>query len=125
MVWRLDTGERLQDLSVAADGPISSICWIETGELGPNRVFVFGCADGVLHVYRKTEVAVSRSNSVHTSRPDYLQAPFTFHFSMASHSSCLQDIVFDPHHQRLATCGHHGEFIVYQILGQGKVRFRD
>ncbi len=59
MVWRLETGERLQDIDLAFHGSISTICWVEFDDVGPNRAFIFGCVDGTLHVYRKLDNSMS------------------------------------------------------------------
>lgn len=57
-LWQLSTGERLQDIQCKFSEPITAVCWVEYGEIGPNRAFIFGCVDGSITLYRKTDKMV-------------------------------------------------------------------
>lgn len=54
VVWNLLTGERIQDIDCAFNGQISCSVWVDTKE-----TFVFGCADGSIHLYKWSEVKVN------------------------------------------------------------------
>jgi WD40 repeat protein len=53
VVWNLQTGEKVQIVSCAFHGPIGAVAWINTD--GKCSGFVFGCADGSLHLYQRTD----------------------------------------------------------------------
>lgn len=57
MVWNVETGEKMQEISCVFHGPVISICWIDVGK-GDNLAFVFGCADGNLHLYHQSDTEV-------------------------------------------------------------------
>src|SRR5215470_6735618 len=62
VVWNLQTGELMQQIFCHFNGYIASSAWIniwETHELG----FVFGCADGSLHIYRQDRQTVLNHTS--------------------------------------------------------------
>jgi hypothetical protein len=50
------TGEKMQEVSCNFHGPVTSIAWMPLTE--GNLVFVFGCVDGSLHVYRRMKGSV-------------------------------------------------------------------
>lgn len=52
IVWNVKTGELSQKINCAYHGPISAISWIHLDDLS-EPPFVFGCADGSLHLYKK------------------------------------------------------------------------
>ena len=54
-VWKIATGEQMQTVASIFFGPVTTIAWVEYGNIGANRAFVFGCEDGSLHMYRKVE----------------------------------------------------------------------
>ncbi|TDL17607.1 WD40 repeat-like protein, partial [Rickenella mellea] len=87
ILWNVQTGEELQNISRPFSGPISAICWITLG-LDNDPGFVYGCADGSLHIYRRKEDS-------------------TFHFcSMTmAHNGSIEGVTFDPIHRRVASIG--------------------
>jgi WD40 repeat protein len=66
IVWSLQSGEPVQEILCRFNGAIGAICWIspESNEAS----FVFGCADGSIHVYRRENESVG--SLVHSSTPD-------------------------------------------------------
>ena len=52
VVWDLETGIQFQSISCVYHGPVSASAWISIGQRN-DESFVFGCADGTLHVYRR------------------------------------------------------------------------
>ena len=52
VVWNLQTGESIQVVSCAFNGAVSAIAWIKTEDTD-ELSFVFGCADGSLHIYQR------------------------------------------------------------------------
>jgi hypothetical protein len=58
VLWNLKTGETLQEISCAFHGPVSALAWVGFGE-DKDESFIFGCADGSLHLYRRTDPKVS------------------------------------------------------------------
>jgi hypothetical protein len=56
IVWNLQTGEAVQEIFCRFNGAIGAICWFSSQ---PNQAsFVFGCADGSIHVYRQENASV-------------------------------------------------------------------
>ena len=51
-VWDLESGEEVQSISCVFHGPVAAATWISMRQVG-DKGFVFGCADGTLHVYRR------------------------------------------------------------------------
>lgn len=51
IVWDLRTGEQIQSISCPFNGAIGAIAWIQLRDTN-DPCFVFGCADGSLHLYR-------------------------------------------------------------------------
>ncbi|KZP07475.1 WD40 repeat-like protein [Athelia psychrophila] len=82
VVWNLLTGERIQDIDCAFNGQISCSVWVDTKE-----TFVFGCADGSIHLYKWSEV----------------KGCFAYVVQEKMHGDAVQNIAYDPHHKRLAT----------------------
>jgi hypothetical protein len=60
VIWDLDSGTRLQDISCPFNGPITVAAWLPTVQ-GSATVFAFGCADGSIHVYVQHPHQVSLS----------------------------------------------------------------
>jgi hypothetical protein len=58
IIWNLTTGEKLQEISCVFHGPISASTWIQLGD-GDQRFFVFGCADGTIHLYGSKDYKVN------------------------------------------------------------------
>ena len=57
VVWNMLMGEKVQIVSCAFHGPVGTLVWIpEQPGLVPG--FVFGCADGSIHVYQRLESSV-------------------------------------------------------------------
>ncbi len=60
IIWNLTTGETTQRIDCAYHGPISAIVWIHIND-STEPAFVFGCADGSLHLYKKKMGGVRES----------------------------------------------------------------
>ena len=59
LVWNLLTGELVQSIHCPFNGAISAVVWVclrDTHDFS----FVFGCADGSLHLYRRKSLNVRR-----------------------------------------------------------------
>jgi len=62
VVWDIWTGEKVQVISCAFNGPIGALVWIpELPGLAPG--FAFGCANGSIHVYQHVESSVCEHHS--------------------------------------------------------------
>jgi len=70
VLWDLDTGAKLQDISSPFNGPITAVVWLPTAQ-GSATAFAFGCADGSIHVYVQQPHQVSSF--------EVLAAELTFH----------------------------------------------
>ncbi|OBZ68261.1 hypothetical protein A0H81_12041 [Grifola frondosa] len=102
VVWNLRTGEKLQEIHCTFNGPISAIAWLGTSVT--NNTFIFGCADGSLHLYQRSDCA----------------AAFVFKSSSTAHEGIVEDIVYDPHHNRIASVGG-GASAVWKVTGTGSL----
>ncbi|KIM72519.1 hypothetical protein PILCRDRAFT_81788, partial [Piloderma croceum F 1598] len=88
VVWDIWTGEKVQVISCAFNGPIGVLVWIpELPGLAPG--FAFGCADGSIHVYQHVE---SSSNYQYLAQEHVHDGP-------------VLDLKFDPEFGRLASVG--------------------
>lgn len=57
VVWDILTGEKVQVIRCAFHGPIGALAWIpQKPGLAPG--FIFGCADGSIHLYQRVESSV-------------------------------------------------------------------
>jgi WD40 repeat protein len=63
-IWNVSTGLLKQNLSCVFHGPITAMAWIDEGE-NHAQAFAFGCADGSIHIYRRTGQEVSLSYAAH------------------------------------------------------------
>jgi WD40 repeat protein len=59
IVWNLSTGEKMQEIQNFFHGAVSAIAWIRSGDT-EGGAFVFGCADGTLHIYKQVDNQVSQ-----------------------------------------------------------------
>ncbi len=78
IVWNLTTGEVTQKIPCVYHGPISAVVWININDsLEP--AFVFGCADGTLHLYKRKlgGVQMSYLNVLPSTHIHGLRRPFT------------------------------------------------
>jgi WD40 repeat protein len=50
VLWNLETGEILQEISCPHTGFVTAACWITTMR-SEAKAFAFGCADGSIHIY--------------------------------------------------------------------------
>jgi len=50
VLWNLETGEILQEISCSYMGFVTAACWITTMR-NEVKAFAFGCVDGSIHVY--------------------------------------------------------------------------
>lgn len=58
IVWNLTTGEATQKISSVYHGAISATIWISIND-SSEPAFVFGCADGSIHLYMRKSAHVS------------------------------------------------------------------
>ena len=61
VLWDLETGAQLQDISCPFNGPITVAVWLPAIQ-GSATAFAFGCADGSIHVYAQLPHQVSYYN---------------------------------------------------------------
>ncbi|KLO04592.1 WD40 repeat-like protein, partial [Schizopora paradoxa] len=102
LLWNLATGERVQTISCPFNGAISAVIWVQLRESN-DLCFVFGCADGSLHLYR-------RYGSKTT---------FEFVFVIGeAHQGPVEDLAFDALHHRVASVGG-GHPQVWKLSSQG------
>jgi WD40 repeat protein len=52
VIWDLESGNEIQSISCVFHGPVSAATWVSRPQV-IEKSFVFGCADGTLHVYRR------------------------------------------------------------------------
>ncbi|KLO04860.1 WD40 repeat-like protein, partial [Schizopora paradoxa] len=102
LLWNLATGERVQTISCPFNGAISAVIWVQLRESN-DLCFVFGCADGSLHLYRR-----------HGSKTTF---EFVFVFGEA-HQGPIEDLAFDALHHRVASVGG-GHPQVWKLSSQG------
>lgn len=57
VLWNLQTGEKVQTVLCPFHGPIGAVAWVNLGR--DSSGFVFGCADGSLHLYQRSDRNVS------------------------------------------------------------------
>ncbi|KLO04610.1 WD40 repeat-like protein, partial [Schizopora paradoxa] len=89
IVWNLTTGELVQSIQCPFNGAISAVVWIHLRDT-KDTCFVFGCADGSLHVYRRKGANLS----------------FEFvSVNSEGHDGPIEDLCFDPVHCRIASVG--------------------
>ncbi|KLO04195.1 WD40 repeat-like protein, partial [Schizopora paradoxa] len=106
LLWNLATGERVQTISCPFNGAISAVIWVQLRESN-DLCFVFGCADGSLHLYR-------RYGSKTT---------FEFVFVIGeAHQGPVEDLAFDALHHRVASVGG-GHPQVWKLSSQGALKF--
>ncbi|KLO04086.1 WD40 repeat-like protein, partial [Schizopora paradoxa] len=91
IIWNIKTGEAVQKINKAYHVVISSIVWIVLND-STEPAFVFGCADGSLHLYKKQTC----------------QRMFEFIAMETCHNSAVESLAFNPIHCRLASIG--GDF---------------
>lgn len=114
VVWNLDTGTHLQDISCPFNGPITAAVWLPSAQ-GSATAFSFGCADGSIHAYVQHHNQVSLICSYVTrlifqcEQDDYTFASFT-----SAHGGPIEDLAFDLTHRRLASVGH-GSLQVWEL----------
>ncbi|TDL24059.1 WD40 repeat-like protein, partial [Rickenella mellea] len=89
VVWNLGTGEDIQHISCVVNGAVGAVAWITFGTV--DSAFVFGCADGTLHVYRRQ-----------------CDSQFQFCTTSIAHSGPVEGIAFDRTHRKVATVGGGG-----------------
>ncbi|KZP10216.1 WD40 repeat-like protein [Athelia psychrophila] len=81
-IWNLLTGEHLQKIDCAFNGPISCIAWRDTRE-----AFVLGCADGSIHLYRWSAT----------------KGLYIYVLQESAHKDAVQSIAYDSYHKRIAS----------------------
>lgn len=60
VIWNFDTGEKLQVISCAFNGPVASLIWIPHRPGINNGIgFAIGSADGTVHIYQRDQTSVS------------------------------------------------------------------
>ncbi|KLO04064.1 WD40 repeat-like protein, partial [Schizopora paradoxa] len=88
-IWNLSTGELVQSIHNPFNGAISAVVWVHLRD-STDPCFVFGCADGSLHLYRRRHAT----------------AMFEFvSVNCEGHSGAIEDLSFDNVHHRLASVG--------------------
>ncbi|KAI0948070.1 hypothetical protein AcW1_009672 [Taiwanofungus camphoratus] len=102
VIWNLQSGEKLQEIQCLFHEPISAIVWIELGHGKNQLAFVFGCADGTLHIYEHWDSA----------------ALFEFLSLTAAHNGAVEDVDFDSHYGRIASIGS-GTTEVWKLTPSG------
>ncbi|KAH7903271.1 WD40-repeat-containing domain protein, partial [Hygrophoropsis aurantiaca] len=88
LIWNLHTGELLQEMECMFEGPVSAMKWITPRE-SRGSAFIFGCADGTLHLYQRTSES----------------SLFSFLSLTKAHTGEIQSLDWDPRHERLASAG--------------------
>jgi WD40 repeat protein len=104
IVWNLATGEKIQTFSSLFHGPVSAITWIAL-DSAEGSAFVFGCADGSLHLYKRTDKQVSELSFRMSSVFKQVQSLFSFVMVVKAFDGAVEGVAFDPHHRRLAGVG--------------------
>ncbi|THH06092.1 hypothetical protein EW146_g9717 [Bondarzewia mesenterica] len=89
IIWNLRTGENMQEINCVFHGPVAAITWIDLGA-GDRKAFVFGCADGTLHLYWRGDI---------NSHFEFVS------LTIAHDDGAVEDIAYDPVHSRIATAG--------------------
>lgn len=57
ILWSMDTGWKLQEISSPIHGPITTSGWVPAVHGAP-AAFAFGCCDGSIHVYAQLKAKV-------------------------------------------------------------------
>ncbi|THH08996.1 hypothetical protein EW146_g8811 [Bondarzewia mesenterica] len=89
IVWNLRMGKNMQEINCIFHGPVAAITWIDLG-MSDKKAFVFGCADGTLHLYQWGDI---------NSRFEFVS------LTIAHNDEAMKDIAYDPIHSRIATAG--------------------
>ncbi|KLO03932.1 WD40 repeat-like protein [Schizopora paradoxa] len=96
LIWDLKTGEQIQSISCPFNGAIGAIAWIQFRD-SDDSCFVFGCADGSLHLYRRKSQSSAKFEFVSATSGEF-EGP-------------IEDLCFDFGHYRLAAVGGDGSSI--------------
>lgn len=120
-IWNLTSGESLQKIHCPFNGAISAIVWVRIWD-STDPTFVFGCADGSLHMYRRKgeNVRFVRHTTKHLTYHLREQVDFSFLYTVISaHAGPVEDLCFDNTHLRMASVGS-GHPQLWNISGFGK-----
>ncbi|OBZ70602.1 hypothetical protein A0H81_09014, partial [Grifola frondosa] len=105
VIWNLTTYEKMQEVKCLFNGPVSIVHWMGTENCG-GMSFIFGCADGSLHIYQRVDLNVRTFVWSHyISLMKLFKAAFKFKSIVVAHDSTVEDISYDPVHNRVATVG--------------------
>ncbi|KAJ3535349.1 hypothetical protein NMY22_g6530 [Coprinellus aureogranulatus] len=103
LIWD-NTGKLHQTIDLVFHGPVTSAAWTYSGDIQMPSGIVIGCSNGMVHFFRMDRVT-SNFLFVTTERssPDFQE---------------VVEIVFDPHHSRVATAAM-GDVVVWKLEVDG------
>lgn len=120
VLWDLETGVQLQEISCTFNGPITVAVWLPAVQ-GSATAFAFGCADGSIHVYvqHPQQVSLFVGRAVGLANPSYGQENYTFSSFTSAHGGPVEDLAFELTHRRLASVGH-GSLQIWELKSDCK-----
>jgi WD40 repeat protein len=114
VLWDLETGAQLQDISCPFNGPITVAVWLPAAQ-GTATAFAFACADGSIHIYVQHPCQVSLLINVAAQLIfAYDQENYTFSSFTSAHRGPVEDLAFELTRHRLASVGH-GSLQVWEL----------
>lgn len=122
VLWDLETGAHLQDISCPFNGPITVTIWLPAAQ-GSATAFAFGCADGSIHIYVQQLHHVSPLVTLGAQLIfRYYQENYTFSSFTSAHEGPVEDLDFELTRRRLASVGH-GSLQVWDLKSDRKQPF--
>ncbi|EDQ98501.1 uncharacterized protein LACBIDRAFT_299895 [Laccaria bicolor S238N-H82] len=105
LIWNVTKGSLHQAILVVFNGPVCVAIWTPISPEGPMTSFAFGCADGRVFVYQRTDETGS----------------YRLSCSIPAHNNHIEALAFDMNHHRLASVGT-GTAKVWQIDSDGHLK---